>query len=101
MVDTQRSDGRRQGEIFVTESLDFASYLEEVAGLKLLPGFPRPTTNKFGRTRNRHEWHFEDPTRSAEAHWDEFRNGPAYRLLRKRADNVSCIKNRRVERSNV
>lgn len=84
----------RLGSLFVTESLDFACYLT-FRGLTKTSDSPRPTKNKHGALKKRHEWCFEDPEQRGEELFEDFKSSEVKQILQIRIDFLRELNNRR------
>ena len=84
----------RLGSLFITESLDFACFLH-FRGLKKTIDSPRPTKNKHGAMKKRHEWCFEDPEQVGEELFEEFKSSDINQILQIRVDYLRELNNRR------
>ena len=90
----QQERTKRIGSVYITESLDFAAFLE-IRGLEPTDDSPRPTRNKWGAAKNRNEFCFHDPDSRGEELLKEFQNGEIKAVFEKRHEYLRVLKTRR------
>ena len=88
-----RPRSRREGRTFITRSLDFVSYLQEMTPAIEVPGYPRLIAN--GKSDSL-EWAFDDPDgRCDQEYWERFLQSESLRVMLRRDANIKVIKGRR------